>query len=111
MRGGAYQGQEIAGVVFTNSSKSTCSVRGYPFAQLRYKGQPLGNPATDDPGTVATVTLRPGQAAQSQLTARTTCQAPISDHLRARVPGADAAETVPMQLRGCALRIGPLEAA
>lgn len=86
-------------------------MRGYPFAQLRYRGQPLGNPATDDPGTVRTITLRPGRSAQSQLTARTTCQAPISDHVRVRVPDTDTAKTVPMQLRGCSLSIGPLEAA
>ena len=110
MRGGAYQGREIAGVLFTNSSSTTCSVSGYPFAQLRYHGGPLGKPASDDPGTVRLITLRPGASAQSQLTAITTCQAPISDHVRVVAPHTAKAKTVALQLRGCSLSIDPLEA-
>src|SRR5690349_12294239 len=71
IRGGAYQGREIAGVLFTNSSSTTCTVSGYPFAQLIYNGNDLGKPAKRDPGTVRTITLRPGKSAQSQLTAVT----------------------------------------
>jgi hypothetical protein len=111
VRGGAYQGREVAGVLFTNSSTTTCSVRGYPFAQLSYHGKPLGKPAKDNPGTVRTITLRPGKSAQSQLTAVTTCQAPISDHVRVIAPDTTQAKIVPMQLRGCSLSIDPLEAA
>ena len=81
VRGGAFQGQEIAGLLFTNTSSTACTMRGYPFAQLRYRGNALGKPAKDDPGTVRTILVRPGKSAQAQLTAVTTCQAPISDHV------------------------------
>jgi hypothetical protein len=111
VRGGAYQGREIAGVLFTNSSSSACTVRGYPFAQLRYKGNPLGKPAKDDPGKVRTIRLAPGKAAQSQLTAVTTCQAPISDHVRVVVPDTSTPKDIALQLRGCSLSIDPLEPA
>ncbi len=111
MRGGAYQGREIAGVLFTNSSATPCTVSGYPFAQLRYRGKQLGKPASDNPGTVRVITLQPGRSAQSQLTAVTTCQAPISDHVRVVAPHTGTAKTVAIQLRGCSLSIDPLEAA
>lgn len=97
-------------MVFTNSSSTTCTVSGYPFAQLRYHGKQLGKPASDDPGTVRLITLAPGRSAQSQLTAVTTCQAPISDHVRVVAPHTGTAKTVAVQLRGCALSIDPLEA-
>lgn len=111
MRGGAYQGREIAGVLFTNSSSTACSVSGYPFAQLRYQGRPLGKPASDNPGTVRLIVLRPGRSAQSQLTAVSTCQAPESDHVRVVAPHTGTAKTVTVELRGCSLSIDPLEAA
>lgn len=111
VRGGASQGRETAGVVFTNSSSSTCTMRGYPFAQLRYKGKALGRPATHNPGTIRTVVLKRGAAAQALLTAVTAnCQAAISDHARVRAPGSSTSIDVVIQLRGCSLSIDPLEA-
>ena len=98
-------------MLFTNSSSTTCSVSGYPFAQLRYRGGPLGRPASNNPGAVRTIVLRPGRSAQSQLTAVSTCQAPESDHVRVVVPRTGTPKTVEMQLRGCSLSIDPLEAA
>ena len=83
---------------------------GYPFAQLVYHGNPLGKPAKRDPGTVRTITLRPGKSAQAQLTAVTTCQSPISDHVTVEVPATTQDKSVPMQLRGCSLSIDPLAA-
>ncbi|HEY2296871.1 MAG TPA: DUF4232 domain-containing protein [Jatrophihabitans sp.] len=99
----------MAGVLFTNTSSTTCTVSGYPFAQLTYRGGPLGKPAKDDPGTVRTIKLRPNKSAQSQLTAVTTCQSPISDHVVVKVPGTAQSMSVAMQLRGCSLSIDPLE--
>ena len=110
MPGGASQGVETAGVVFTNVSQATCSVAGYPFAQLRYQGKPLGKPASDNPGTVRTITLRPGRSAQSLLRAVSTCQAPVSDHAQVKVPGTSAPKLITVELRGCSLSIDPLEA-
>lgn len=97
-------------MLFTNSSSTTCTVSGYPFAQLVYHGNPLGKPAKRDPGTVRTITLRPGKSAQAQLTAVTTCQSPISDHVTVEVPATTQDKSVPMQLRGCSLSIDPLAA-
>jgi Protein of unknown function (DUF4232) len=108
VRGGALPGREIAGVLFTNSGTTTCSVRGYIFAQLRYRGAALGDPATDNPGPVRTVVLRRNASAQAQLTAVSTCQAPISDHVQVRLPGAQQSATAVMQLRGCSLSVDPL---
>lgn len=97
-------------MLFTNSSSTTCSISGYPFAQLRYRGQPLGHPASNNPGTVRTIVLPPGKAAQSQLTAVTTCQAPESDHVRVVAPHTGKPKTVTIELRGCSLSVDPLEA-
>jgi hypothetical protein len=109
--GGAVQGREIAGLIFTNVSSRRCTIRGYAFAQLRYRGAPLDGVATHNPGAVHTVLLRPGAAAAAQLTAVTTCQAPISDHARVRAPGSTISTRVALELRGCSLSIDPLEPA
>jgi hypothetical protein len=109
VRGGALPGQEIAGVVFTNTSSTKCTLRGYPFAQLRRNGTKLGKPATDNPGAVKSVTLKPHDSAQVQLTAVTTCQAPISDHVRIRVPQSQTSTDVAMELRGCSLSVDPIQ--
>jgi hypothetical protein len=108
VRGGALPGQEIAGVIFTNATATACTLRGYPFAQLRYKNRNLAQPAVHNPGTVRTVLLRPHRSAQVQLTAVSTCQAPISDHVRIRVPGSTTSTDVAMQLRGCSLSVDPI---
>ncbi|MGH8862418.1 MAG: DUF4232 domain-containing protein [Jatrophihabitantaceae bacterium] len=111
LRGGAGQGIETAGVQFTNTSRATCTVRGYPFAQLQYRGSPLGRPASHEHGPVRTITLRPGASAQSLLQATTTCQAPVSDHAVVRAPNTSRDKTVAVELRGCSLSIAPLERA
>jgi hypothetical protein len=97
-------------VVFTNHTSSKCTLRGYPFAQLRRKGAALGKPAKDHKGTVRTITLKPGKSAQVQLTAVSTCQAPESDHVRISVPGSPTSTDVALQLRGCSLSVDPIEA-
>lgn len=96
-------------MVFTNMSSTKCTLRGYPFAQLLRSGRKLGKPATHNPGTVKTITLKPHASAQDQLTAVTTCQAPISDHVRVRVPGSPTSTDVAMQLRGCSLSVDPIQ--
>lgn len=108
VRGGAYQGLEVAGVLFVNTSHTTCTLQGYVFAQLQYHHARLGRPATDDRGATRRITMHTGDSAQVQLTAVSTCQAPISDHVLVRVPGDDTPIIVTMQLRGCALSVGPI---
>ncbi len=109
VRGGATEGQEIAAVLFTNASTKVCTVRGYIFAQLRVMGAPLGEPATHNPGRVRTVALPRGASAQAQLTAVSTCQAPVSDQVRVRLPNSPGAASVAIQLRGCSLSVDPLQ--
>jgi hypothetical protein len=111
VRGGAFQGREIAGVLFTNTASTTCVLRGYPAAQLVRKGKNLGQPAIDNRGTVRTIVLKSGAAGQVQLTAVTTCQSAISDHVRIRVPQSTTSTDVAMELRGCLLSVDPFEAA
>ena len=111
-RGGAFQHSQYAGLIFTNRSASTCSLTGYPFAQLRLSGAPLGNPATHEAGTTAApVLLHAGQSAQSQLTATTDCNAPLSDMVRVSAPGQTATTDVADTLRQCTLTVGPVEPA
>lgn len=99
----------MAGLLYTNNSSTPCTLSGYPFAQLHYRGKPLGKPAKNNPGQVHTVVVRPGRSAQAQLTAITTCQAPISDQVVEVAPGTNEARSVPMQLRGCSLSVDPIE--
>jgi hypothetical protein len=108
VRGGAYQGREIAGVLFTNDTSAACTVSGYASAQLLRNGQPIGRPANNNPGTVRTVLLHHGQTAEAQLTAVTTCQAPVSDAARVGLPDSDTTVEVSVELRACSLSIDPL---
>ena len=107
--GGAGQGVETAGIVFRNVSARRCTVRGYPFAQLRHAGKPLGAPAGHPPGTGGALVLAPRAAAHSLLSTVTTCQAAVSDHARVRAPGSTVAIDILVQLRGCSLRIAALQ--
>jgi hypothetical protein len=109
VRGGAFQGREIAGVLFTNASARPCTVSGYPSAQLVRNGKALGRPANDNPGPVHTILLKPGQMAQAELTAVTTCQAPLSDAVRVSLPGQSDTADASMQLRACSLSVNPLQ--
>ena len=110
VRGGASQGREYAAVSFTNKSTTRCTLRGYPAAQLLRNGALLGNPAAQDTsGTVRTRTLRPKATVQSVLSAVSTCQSPLSDHVRVIVAGQSASVDVAIQLRACSLTIGPVD--
>ena len=71
---------------------------------------PLGRPATHSGnGRVATIQIAPGHAAQAALSAISTCQSPLSDHVQVSAPGTNASFNVPVQLRGCALSVDPVE--
>ena len=108
--GGASQGREYAAVVFTNTSAATCTMRGYPAAQLVRNGNLLGNPAAHDTTTtVRTQTVRPNASVQAVLSAVSTCQSPLSDHVRVIAPGQTAPLDTAIQLRACGLTIGPVD--
>jgi hypothetical protein len=62
-------GQENFPVVLTNTSGRTCTVRGYPGAAfVSASGAQLGADPKREPGSPATITLRPGQSAWAGLT-------------------------------------------
>jgi hypothetical protein len=111
LRGGAALGREIAALVFSNRSARTCAISGYPAALLRLSGAPLGAPATHDPGSLKPINLRPGGSVQAQLTAITTCQAPVSDTLRITPPRTSRHVDRALRLRACTLSVGPVEPA
>ncbi|MFG2357119.1 DUF4232 domain-containing protein [Streptomyces sp. NPDC048521] len=62
-------GQENFPVVLTNGSARTCTLRGYPGAAfVNGSGTQLGPDPKREPGSPATVTLKPGQSAWAGLT-------------------------------------------
>jgi Protein of unknown function (DUF4232) len=110
--GGASFGEQIAGLDFVNDSHTTCMLVGYPTVTLLLNGQVIGRPSEPSSPAKSTRTLRPGQVAESLLHDYTqTCQAPLSDSVRVRVPGTRKTITRPgMQLRACVLRVDRLTA-
>lgn len=55
-------------LVFTNKSKESCTLRGYPGVSLIARdGSTVGKPATREGATGKPVTLRPGQSAHALL--------------------------------------------
>ncbi|AOR30309.1 hypothetical protein BFF78_03885 [Streptomyces fodineus] len=62
-------GQENFPVVLTNKSGRTCTLRGYPGAAfVNSSGTQLGPDPKREPGSPATITLKPGQSAWAGLT-------------------------------------------
>ncbi|MGW5431012.1 DUF4232 domain-containing protein [Streptomyces sp. NPDC004059] len=62
-------GQENFPVVLTNKSGRTCTVHGYPGAAfVSASGSQLGADPRREPGSPATITLKPGQSAWAGLT-------------------------------------------
>lgn len=113
--GGAEHGQEIAGLQFTNTGTRRCTLYGYPTATLLRDGQQIGQPSQPSTTAPSSRTLAPGEVAESLLHNYTqTCQAPLSDAIRVRVPGTTMSVIRPlpsyMQLRACILRVDKLSA-
>lgn len=110
--GGATFGQQIAGLQFTNSGATTCVLVGYPTVTLLLRGRVIGQPSQPSSAARSARTLRPGEVAESLLHDYTqTCQAPLSDSVRVKVPGMSMTVVRPdMQLRACVLRVDRLTA-
>jgi hypothetical protein len=109
VRGGAIQHRQIAGLILTNTAAARCTILGYPSAQLVKNGRLIGLQATPTGAAGRGVTLAKGQSAQSELTATTDCQAPLSDHVRVRAPGQSTSVDLADTLRACTLTIGAVE--
>ncbi|MGN6606569.1 MAG: DUF4232 domain-containing protein [Jatrophihabitans sp.] len=110
VRGGAIQHQQLAGIIFTNTAASPCSLLGFPTAQLVKGGALIGSPARPAGAPGTGVVLGRNASAQAQLTASTDCNAPLSDHVRVRAPGATVSTDLADTLRACTLTIGPVTA-
>jgi hypothetical protein len=110
--GGASPGEEIAAVQFVNSGVRTCTMAGYPTVTLLRKGSQIGQPSQPSTTKPSVRKLQPGDVAESLLHDYTqTCQAPLSDSVKVRVPGTSITYVRPgMQLRACVLRVDRLGA-
>lgn len=102
--GGAIRGHEIAAVSVTNAGTAACVVWGFPKVHLERAGALLGSPAVPK-GTPRDVTLAPGAQAQAIITDASTCNAPLSDMIKATLPESSQTVSRPMQMRGCALQV------
>jgi hypothetical protein len=109
LRGSAAQQQEFALVTFTNKSSKACTLFGYPGVSLRWNNALLGSPAErDKTKTPKTVTLKPGEQAESQITDFSACQAPLSDTVRVYPPNLTQFADRPLELRGCRTVVVPV---
>lgn len=105
LREGSVPNQQLAALVFTNSSKTACTISGYPSAQLLLDGKPIGKPAGHKPSGLFTIRLPHNASAQATLSATTTCQAPLSDHVRVSAPGQTRTVDLPDKMRACVLAV------
>jgi hypothetical protein len=112
LRGGAEPGVELALIIFTNSSKSPCSLFGHPGVSLRSKNALLVTATYPSNSTAKTVVLAPGGQAQTTIHEySSTCQASLSDTVRIYPPNLRTFVDAPLVLRGCRLTVAPVEAA
>jgi len=110
--GGAYQNYEIAGVTYTNTSSTECSLSGFPTARLLRADGSVLTTSKPAPGTSARlVHLAPGAQAEAQIRDHTTCQAPLSDSVEVTAPAplqALRAHRPQLQMRGCTVTVDPI---
>jgi hypothetical protein len=59
--------QEAAHIVMANTSAVPCTLAGYPSLEFHTPSGPMPTTVTHGEGTVATVTLRPGQVASTMI--------------------------------------------
>ena len=110
--GGAYQNYEIAGVTYTNTSATECSLSGFPTARLLRADGSVLTTSKPAPGTSARlVHLAPGAQAEAQIRDHSICQAPLSDSVEVTAPApleALRAHRPQSQMRGCTVTVDPI---
>jgi len=106
--GGASPGRELAALQYTNDAAQPCVLTGFPKVTLRLHGRPIGQPSQPAPSVPHSITLKPGDTAESLLHDITNCQAPLSDMARITIPGTGQAIIRPLVLRACTLIVDPL---
>lgn len=111
--GGAEPNYEIAAVTFTNDSATSCSLAGYPAVQLLLKGSVLSTAKPNTAHAPKLVHLGPGAQAEAQISDHITCQAPLSDLIRATAPAPltslhlESSRSL-VQMRGCTVTVDPV---
>lgn len=112
IKGGAIRGAEIAAMQFTNTGSTTCTITGTPTAHLLRGGTRIGSASSPNGDAARPFTLQPGDVGESLLRDFSTCNAPLSDKLRLRLPARDGTPgrtvTEPITLRACSLRVAPV---
>jgi hypothetical protein len=108
LAGGATTGTENALLLFTNSSRTVCTLDGFPRITLRGHKGPVGTPSQPGTGSAQSVVLGPGKMAQATLSASTTCQAPESEQARIRLPHQAGYVDVVLSVRACTLTAGAI---
>jgi len=110
--GGAYQNYEIAGVTYTNTSTTECSLSGFPTARLLRADGTVLSTSKPAPGTTARlIHLAPGAQAEAQIRDHSTCQAPLSDSVEVTAPAplqALRAHRPQLQMRACTVTVDPI---
>lgn len=114
--GGGAAGSISYPMEFTNVSKRTCHLFGFPGVSAETGGAQLGSPAgRDHSAPKNTVILRPGTTAHAVLritdtsvfTPPETCKGVVADGLKVYPPGAFNSATIQFRLRACAVK-GPV---
>jgi hypothetical protein len=107
---GAAAGSRYTPLVFTNTSSASCTLDGHPGVSYVAgdKGVQVGDSAKRDPGTVATVTLKPGASASALLHEanyqnfdQSVCKPVTTRGFRVYPPGSTAAFFVPRAATEC----------
>ena len=110
--GAASQIYELAGVPYTTSSATGCSLSGFPTARLLRADGTVLTTSKPAPGTTAhLVHLAPGAQAEAQIRDHSTCQAPLSDSVEVTAPAplqALRAHRPQLQMRGCTVTVDPI---
>jgi hypothetical protein len=112
IRGSGAPGYELAALDFVNTGKASCVLIGVPTVTLLRGGVQVGTVSKPSSAAAALSRYRlaPGAVGESRLKDFSTCQAPLSDEIKAVAPGSTISTTRPGQLRACALRVYPLTA-
>jgi len=117
--GGGTAGTIFYPLEFTNISRRTCTLRGYPRASAISKGgRQIGKASGHLSGRQRVITLPPGWTAHAQLgivEAGNVCSRPVTAAtLKVHAPGQGGATQLPFQFQACwhkrVLVVGPVQA-
>jgi hypothetical protein len=112
IQGSGAPGYELDALDFVNTGQAACVLIGVPTVTLFKGGAQVGTVSKPSSAAAATSRYRlaPGATGESKLKDFSTCQAPLSDEIKAVAPGSTISTTRPGQLRACTLRVYPLTA-